>query len=145
MHLTFRNDNPPSEIAPRFWDRKFVIYFVICFSIASIIEIGNVIAPTIDENFQVHFDFSVVIGQLILQLVSICIMIATAIIVVKKLCNKTLREHDDGRASRGSPLNKYLIQCFTNYVPRGNCKCVKILSPRKGVMSKFFNFELAKA
>jgi hypothetical protein len=51
--------------------------------------------------------FSFYIVQITLKFVSISIIIATAIIVVMKLCNKTLREHDDGRAARGSTVDKY--------------------------------------
>jgi hypothetical protein len=47
------------------------------------------------------------IFQLILNFISISIIIRTAIIVVKKRCNKILREHDDARAAMGTPIDKY--------------------------------------
>ncbi len=86
-----------------------MIYFASCFGTAFIIKIGVLIAAKtdIDQNFGANFEYSFGIIQIILKLVSISIIIATAIIVVKKLCNKTLREHDDGRAARGSTVDMY--------------------------------------
>jgi hypothetical protein len=66
-----------------------------------------VIAFETDKNVGANLTYSFATIQLILKLVSISIVIATAVIVVKKKCNKTLREHDDGRAARGTTVDKY--------------------------------------
>jgi hypothetical protein len=84
-----------------------VIYFSACFGTAFIYEICNLIANEIDLNVGTDLIYSSEIFQIVLKFVSISIVIATAIIVVMKLCNKTLREHDDGRASRESTIDKY--------------------------------------
>jgi hypothetical protein len=105
--FNFRNDAPPSEIASRFWNRKFLIYFASCIGTALIMEVSLPIAQKFSINSLSNLSYSYDIFQLILKFVSIMIIIATAIIVVKKLYNKTLREHDDGRAARGSTVDKY--------------------------------------
>ncbi len=37
--INFRNATPPNDIAPRFWDRRFVLYFATCFGSVFVIEI----------------------------------------------------------------------------------------------------------
>jgi uncharacterized membrane protein len=83
-----------------------VIYFSGVFGSAAIIQICLLILYKTDMYFQVNLLFSINIALEIFKLVSIIIIIATAIIVVNKRCNKTLREHDDGRASRGTSVDK---------------------------------------
>jgi hypothetical protein len=84
-----------------------VIYFVACFGTALIMCTCLKIIYEIDQNFSINMAYSYDIFQLILNFVSISIIMATAIIVVKKRCNKTLRQHDDARASRRSTVDKY--------------------------------------
>jgi hypothetical protein len=73
-----------------------------------------VIVSKTDKNIVLDLTYSFTTIQMILKLVSIIIIIATAIIVVMKLCNKTLREHDDGRAARGSTVDKYNTENFSS-------------------------------
>jgi hypothetical protein len=84
-----------------------VIYFISCFGTAFIFEICFYIASNISIISYINLCYSFEILKLILKFVSIIIIMATAIIVVKKRCNKTLREHDDGRAARGAAVDKY--------------------------------------
>jgi hypothetical protein len=82
------------EIAPRVWDRKFVIYIISCLGMALTIEIIKSCAFQVDRICYINFDIGFAIALVILNLASIIIMIATLMIVVKKLCSITLREHE---------------------------------------------------
>ncbi len=102
--LNFRNDAPRPSTT--FWDRKFVIYFASCFGTNFIFDIFKFIAFKIDAKFFYIFDGGNTIVLIILNLAAIVIMIVTSIIVVNKLCNKTLRELDDARAFRRFTIDR---------------------------------------
>ncbi len=84
-----------------------MIYFTSCFGIAFVFQTFVLVAATTNRKFGTDLEYAFATIQIVLKFVSICIIIATAIIVVKKLCNKTLRENDESRASNGSPFDKY--------------------------------------
>jgi hypothetical protein len=84
-----------------------VIYVISCFGTALIMCIILKIIYEIDQNLSINIAYSYDVFQLILNFFSICIVIRTAVIVVKKRCDKNLMEHDDGRAMRGTRVDKY--------------------------------------
>ncbi len=77
-----------------------MIYFTVIFGTVFIYEASLYIAFKVDRVLLDKLDEIFSIFEIIFKLVSVIIIIITAIIVVKKLCNKTLREHDSSRASR---------------------------------------------
>jgi hypothetical protein len=78
-----------------------VKYFAFVFGTSFIDEtISTCIAYKVSPAVQIYFVISMSVVDILLKLTSIIILITTVVIVVKKMCNKTLREHDQSRSTR---------------------------------------------